>query len=124
MESSTRRLAVAAGVDTALVVAFVAIGRNNHDEDPGIAGLVATAAPFLVGLAVGWLVARAWEHPFALRTGLIVWPVTVAGGMIVRRIVGDGTALSFVIVASVFLGATIVGWRAARAAIAARRHIA
>ena len=122
MESSTRRLAVAAGLDTAFVVAFVAIGRNNHDEDPGLAGLVATAAPFLVGLALGWLVSRAWVHPFALRTGLIVWLVTVAGGMIVRRLVGDGTAVSFVIVATLFLGATLVGWRLVAAAIAARRR--
>lgn len=123
MDQATTRLAIAAGFDTAVVVAFVAIGRNNHDEDPGIAGLFATAAPFLIGLALGWLVARAWVKPLALRTGLIVWPVTVAAGMIVRRLLGDGTALSFVIVATIFLGVTLVGWRAARMAIASRRHV-
>lgn len=119
---ATTRLAVAAGIDTAVVVAFVAIGRNNHDEDPGIAGLFATAAPFLIGLVVGWAVARAWNRPLALRTGVIVWLVTVAVGMLVRRVLGDGTALSFVIVATLFLGATIVGWRAIRAGIAARNR--
>ncbi|WP_040491750.1 DUF3054 domain-containing protein [Ilumatobacter nonamiensis] len=123
MDKTTTRLAIAAGVDTAVVVAFVAIGRNNHDEDPGIAGLFSTAAPLLIGLAIGWLVARAWDQPFALRTGLVVWPVTVAAGMIVRRILGDGTALSFVIVATIFLGVFLVGWRAARLAIVSRRHI-
>jgi hypothetical protein len=111
MNDSTTRLAVAAGLDTALVVAFVAIGRNNHDEDPGVAGLVSTAAPFVIGLAVGWLVARAWTQPMALRTGLMIWPVTVVVGMLVRRLVGDGTALSFVIVATLFLGAALLGWR-------------
>lgn len=123
MGNPTARMAAAAGIDAAVVVAFVAIGRNNHDEDPGLAGLFSTAAPFLVGLAIGWLVARAWDKPLALRTGLIVWPVTVAAGMIVRRILGDGTALSFVIVATVFLGVTLVGWRAARMAIVSRRHL-
>ena len=62
MDHATTRLAVAAGLDTAIVVAFVAIGRNNHDEDPGVAGLISTVAPFLIGLAVGWLVARAWDR--------------------------------------------------------------
>jgi len=123
MDAATTRLALAAGVDTAVVVAFVAIGRNNHDEDPGIGGLFATAAPFLIGLAIGWVVAQAWNRPLAWRTGLIVWPVTVATGMLVRRILGDGTAFSFVIVATIFLGVTIVGWRAARAVIVSRRHI-
>jgi len=124
MGDSTTRLAIAAGIDTALVVAFVAIGRNNHDEDPGVGGLAATAAPFVIGLGVGWLVARAWDHPLSIRTGLTIWPVTVAVGMLVRRLVGDGTALSFVIVATLFLGVSLVGWRAIRTAFAARRRLA
>jgi hypothetical protein len=119
---SVDRVAIAAGIDTALVVTFVAIGRRNHEEDPGVTGLISTGAPFLVGLAAGWLVATAWNKPFHLRTGLTIWPVTVLIGMIGRRIVGDGTAISFVIVATLFTGATLVGWRAIRAAAAARRH--
>ena len=116
------RVAIAAGIDTALVVTFAAIGRRNHEEDPGVTGLIGTAAPFLVGLAVAWLVAAAWNKPFNVRTGLVVWPVTVVVGMIGRRVVGDGTAVSFVIVATVFTGATLVGWRVIRAVVAAKRH--
>ncbi len=107
---------IAGAIDAGLVTAFVAIGRRNHDEDPGMIGLLSTAAPFLVGLVVGWVVAKAWEDPLQVRTGLIVWPVTVAVGMILRRLAGDSTAFSFVVVATVFLGATLVGWRALRAA--------
>ena len=117
------RVAIAAGIDTALVVAFAAIGRRNHEEDPGVTGLIGTAGPFVVGLVVAWLVATAWNKPFDVRTGLVVWPVTVVVGMIGRRLIGDGTAVSFVIVATLFTGATLVGWRAIRAAIAAKRHI-
>ncbi len=118
------RVAIAAGIDTALVTAFVAIGRRNHDEDPGIAGLLGTAAPFLVGLVVGWLVARAWSAPLTVRTGLVVWPTTVAVGMMIRRLVGDGTALSFIIVAAAFTGFTLVGWRIIASLVSARRSTA
>ena len=120
--SINERAPIAAAIDAGVVTAFVAIGRRNHDEDPGVIGLLSTAAPFLVGLVVGWLVAKAWDDPMPIRKGLIIWPVTVAVGMIGRRVAGDGTALSFVIVATVFLGATLVGWRTARLAIVARRH--
>ena len=116
------RTPIAAAIDAGLVTAFVAIGRRNHDEDAGVIGLLSTAAPFLVGLAIGWLVAKAWDVPMPIRKGLIIWPITVAAGMIGRRITGDGTAVSFMIVATVFLGATLVGWRAARVAIVAKRH--
>lgn len=116
------RTPIAAAIDAGLVTAFVAIGRRNHDEDPGVVGLLTTAAPFLVGLLVGWVVAKAWGDPMPVRKGLIIWPITVIVGMIGRRITGDGTALTFVIVATLFLGATLVGWRAARIAIVAKRH--
>lgn len=120
--SINERTPLAAALDAGLVTAFVAIGRRNHDEDPGVIGLLSTAAPFLVGLVVGWLVTKAWEDPTPVRKGLIIWPVTVAVGMLGRRLIGDGTALSFVIVATLFVGATLVGWRAVRVAIVAKRH--
>jgi len=120
--SINERTPFAAALDAGLVTAFVAIGRRNHDEDPGVLGLLSTAAPFLVGLIVGWLVTKAWEDPTPVRQGLIIWPITVAVGMLGRQLVGDGTALSFVIVATVFLGVTLVGWRAIRAGITARRR--
>lgn len=108
-----RRLALAAGLDTFVVVLFVAIGRRNHDESSAVAGLAKTAAPFLVGLAAGWTAARAWRRPARIVTGLVIWPVTLLVGMIVRSTVfDDGTATAFVIVATSFLGAGFVGWRA------------
>ncbi len=112
---------MAAAIDAGVVTAFVAIGRRNHDEDPGVIGLLETAAPFLVGLVIGWVLATAWADPTPVRKALVIWPVTVGVGMIVRQLIGDGTAPSFVIVATLFLGATLVGWRAALLAITARR---
>ncbi len=116
------RTPLAAGLDTFAVVLFVAIGRRNHDEDPGLGGLVVTAAPFLIGLVISWLVLRAWTRPTSVRTGVGLWIGTVAIGMLVRRFVFDeGTATSFVIVASAVLGLFLVGWRGAAAAIDRRR---
>jgi hypothetical protein len=116
-----RRPEFAFALDTTAVVLFVTIGRRNHDQEPGIGGIISTVWPFLIALLVGWALQRAWRQPMALRTGAVVWAVTWLLGMVVRRLAGDGTALSFVIVTGLFLGATIVGWRALAALITRRR---
>ena len=118
-----QRTPLAVGIDTAIVVAFVAIGRRNHDESEAVSGLVGTAAPFLVALAVAWVVWRVWLAPEAVATGVRVWLTTVVLGMVLRNLVfDDGTAASFVVVATVFLGTFLVGWRAVAALLTRRRH--
>ena len=106
------RVPLAVGLDVFAVVLFVAIGRRSHDESGAFAAVIETATPFLIGLVTGWLVARAWRHPASLLTGIVIWPVTILVGMIVRNLAFDrGTAASFVIVATLFVGACLVGWR-------------
>lgn len=109
-----RRAGVAVALDVVVVAIFTLIGRQTHDEAFSIGGWLGTALPFLLGLAVGWaLVAtlsRAW--PTRLGTGITVWASTLVVGMLLRAISGQGTALSFIIVATIFLGATLIGWRA------------
>lgn len=105
-----RRVAVAAVLDIVSVVVFVALGRRSHDETTSV---LTIAAPFLIALAAGWLVARTWRSPFAVRTGAVVWAVTLVVGMVLRHWVFDrGTALSFMIVATLVLGTFLLGWRA------------
>ena len=107
-----RRLQLALGLDTFFVVLFVAIGRREHERDSAIAGLIGTATPFVIALAVAWLVLRAWQHPTNWRTGVGVWAITVVVGMLLRNLVfNDGTATAFVIVATVFLALFLIGWR-------------
>lgn len=107
----------ALALDVALVIAFAAIGRASHDSDVWT-GLWQTAWPFLAGLGIGWLVTRAWRAPAApVRTGLGVWAITVAGGMLLRWASGQGTALAFIIVASLTLLVALVGWRVIVAAV-------
>ena len=118
-----RRLPLAIALDLAAVMAFVILGRRTHDEGNGFTQIAETAAPFLIGLAAGWALARAWRRPARVTTGLVIWPTTLLVGMIVRRTAfDDGTATSFVIVATLFLGATIVGWRLVASAVDRRRR--
>ncbi len=110
--------------DVALVVLFVFIGTRNHNTDEDAAGLATTAAPFLVGLAAGWLLSRGWRSPFAVTTGIAVWTSTIVIGMLLRNFAWDkGTAGSFIVVATVFNALTLVGWRVIRENIASRRTI-
>ena len=112
-------------IDVVLVIAFAALGRATHDGDvlgPGGAGLATTAWPFLLALAVGWCVARAWRRPLApLRSGLPIWIVTVVGGLLLRLVSGQGTAIAFVIVATLTLALLLVGWRAVATLVVRRR---
>ena len=107
-----RRLQLALGLDTFFVVLFVAVGRREHERDSAIAGLIGTAAPFVIALAIAWLALRAWRRPTDWRTGVGVWAITLAVGMLLRNLVfNDGTATAFVIVATVFLALFLIGWR-------------
>jgi hypothetical protein len=113
----------AAAVDAAAVVVFAVAGRNAHDESSGAGTVLTIAAPFLIGLLAGWLLdPRARARPMATATGVTVWLATAVIGLLLRRFVWDrGTALSFVIVATVVLGALFLGWRTIWA-IAQRRR--
>ncbi len=110
--TNRRLVQVAAAADVLAIIVFVAIGRRSHDEGSALSGIVKVAAPFLIALVLGWLAARAWKAPMAVGTGVIIWLVTVIGGLILRKVVFDGgTAMAFIIVASLFTLATLVGWR-------------
>ncbi len=119
---SIRRTALfALAADAACVVLFTTVGRRNHDEGLSIAGIAETSWPFLTGAGVGWLLARGWRRPTAVTsTGLTVWVCTVAVGMLLRRATSEGTALSFVLVASLATGLLILGWRGVVAALSRR----
>lgn len=112
-QPSTRRIAGALIVDALLLLLFAVIGRASHAEHLSVAGVAETAWPFLAALVVGWLVTLAWRAPLApVRTGLGVWAVTLVGGMLLRAAAGQGTAVAFLVVASLVLLLLLVGWRA------------
>ncbi|WP_104100905.1 DUF3054 domain-containing protein [Cryobacterium sp. M96] len=109
-QSSRSSLLLAAGLDAALVLVFVLIGRASHQED--ILGTLITGLPFLGGLLVGWLIMRAWRSPQKIVwTGTGIWLFAVGVGMLLRTVSGQGTEFSFVVVATVVLGVFLLGWR-------------
>jgi hypothetical protein len=104
------RLAVL--LDICCVLVFVVIGRASHTQGETAGGIASTSWPFLAGLAVGWAASRGWRRPLALRpAGLTIWLCTVAIGMALRVVAGQGTAVAFVGVALAFLGLFLLGWR-------------
>ena len=124
--TSRRTIAVptfilALAADAILVLVFVLIGRASHDENP-VLGVLTTYWPFLVALGAGWIASLGWRAPLSIvRTGLPVWAITVALGMVLRVVADQGVQLSFVIVTSIVLAVFLLGWRAIAALVLRRR---
>lgn len=110
-------------VDAVLVLVFAVIGRASHNEDP--LGFLLTAWPFLVALVVGHLIAagltRRPRRPWALSWGVVVWIITVGGGMLLRIATGDTAQVAFIVVATLTLGVFLLGWRAIAMLVRRRR---
>jgi|SRR5580658_1433167 hypothetical protein len=119
-----RAIRLALVLDCCCVLAFVIIGRASHERGESLGGIASTAWPFLAGLAGGWLAVRAWRRPLGLfPAGMGAWLGTVAVGMVLRVVAGQGTALAFVLVALGFLGLFLLGWRLVpRALVRLRRQ--
>ncbi|ASD23067.1 hypothetical protein B7495_13960 [Cryobacterium sp. LW097] len=104
-------VSLAAGLDAAMLLLFVVIGRASHGE--GLWGVLVTWWPFLAGLVVAWLVLTARRTPLRIVwTGVGVWLITVVVAMLLRVVSGQGVQLSFVIVTFLVLGVFLLGWRA------------
>jgi hypothetical protein len=127
------RLPLYAAIDFVFIVIFVAIGRSNHDDGMSWSGMWSTAWPFLTGALIGWSLAYVAMHFFTdhrgghryqpnrvVPDGIIIWVATVAIGMVLRVEFHQGIAVSFVIVASIFLGVFLLGWRTAAIVLARR----
>lgn len=104
------RALVAFAIDVAAIAVFVVLGRAGHREDQ--AEFLVTFWPFATGLVIGWAASRGWRRPFAIaRTGLPAWVGTLLVGMLLRVASGQGVQVSFVVVASIVVGALLLGWR-------------
>lgn len=113
-------------VDIVFVLIFAAIGRASHGENP--VGFILTAWPFVIALLVGHLLAGLLparpRRPWSLLWGVVVWAVTVAAGMLLRVVSGDTAEVPFIMVATLVLGAFLVGWRAVAGFLRRRRAAA
>ena len=100
-------------LDLLAVVVFALVGRRSHAHGITLGGVLETAAPFLCGTAAGYLVASLTldASPRTWQFGAIVVAATVIIGMLLRRLATTGTAPSFIVVATLFLTVTMIGWR-------------
>ena len=99
-------------IDLALVAFFAVVGRLSHYGTLTAGGWWSTAWPFLAGTVLAWLVlVAARRRPASLAFGAGVWLVTLVAGMLLRQASGQGTATSFVVVATVVLGALLLAPR-------------
>lgn len=103
-------------VDVIAVLVFSILGRGAHNRTPGIAGVLETAWPFLLALAVAWIVRLVWRSgaaPLSMATAGYLWAVTLIGGMLIRGLAtGRIPHWSFMIVAAIALAVLFFGWRA------------
>lgn len=118
---SPRRIpALAIVADLVAVVVFAAIGRMSHGEPDDLVGLLATAAPFLVGVLATWATPLVRAHPVGVRAALTVWAGTVVIGLLLRAGFTERLPLSFAVVTAVSLGVLLLGWRALSAVVSVR----
>ena len=99
--------------DALCVLLMVVIGTRNHKTDTGITGILFVAAPFWIAMSLTHLAPLLQRTVKAGAHVVVVWGYTVVMGMVLRNMVFNrGTAVVFIIVATVFLGITMFGWRA------------
>lgn len=123
--SPVRIAALAAVADLVVVLGFAATGRATHNLDSPVLGVLATAWPFVVGLAAAWAALRLWRRPLSVwPTGIVVWLGTYIIGMLLRWASGGGMAVPFLLVALGTLGVLLVGWRAVVLGVRAGRRAA
>jgi hypothetical protein len=118
MQARTAVLAVLA--DVVAVLVFAAVGRLSHAESGDLVGLLATAAPFLVGVAASWALPPVRRAPAALQAGVAVWLGALLLGLLIRTLFTRSLPLTFVLVAAVTLAALLIGWRALALLVARR----
>jgi hypothetical protein len=112
----------ALALDVLSLLLFVGIGRSAHQHGITVAGMASTTWPFATGLLAGWLVVwRTHCAGSAPLNGFLIVVITVALGMTLRVVSGQGTAFAFVVVALAFLTLFLVGWRTALVLVARRR---
>ena len=107
-------------LDLLAVIVFAIAGRASHGLDP--MGLFATAWPFLAATMVAWVALWALaDDGYGIRAAVVVWLITLLGGMALRLLSADTAATAFVIVATLFLAGAFGGWRLIAHAVRRRR---
>jgi len=109
--------------DLLCTLAFALGGRNTHEAEDPLGIVLVIAWPFAVSVVLvhalllwrGRPTYRVWPE------GVTVVAVTYVLGMGLRAASGRGLAGGFLVVAAIFLAATMLGWRGVVGLVAQRR---
>lgn len=93
-----------AGWDLAVVVSFVLIGRDTHEESVGFSEVARTGAPFILALVGAWLAPLVHRQPWRISVGIAAGVITTAMGLLFRSVVfGEGLSGAFPVVTAAYL---------------------
>lgn len=121
MKESIRKWPLWMAVDVVLIVLFALLGRREHEHALSISGILMTALPFLIAYVAMTFLSRPWFTINKLfPAGVLVWVGTVAAGLALRIAFGSTAAVPFIIVASLVLGAFLMGRRLVTSLVARR----
>ncbi|MDV2976017.1 DUF3054 domain-containing protein [Glutamicibacter nicotianae] len=121
MKESIRKWPLWMAVDVVLIVLFALLGRREHEHALSISGILMTALPFLIAYVAMTFLSRPWFTINKLfPAGVLVWVGTVAAGLALRIVFGSTAAVPFIIVASLVLGAFLMGRRLVTSLVARR----
>jgi len=99
-----RRRAAFAAWDLAVVVSFVLIGRDTHEESVGLVEVARTGAPFALALLGAWLTPLVHRMPWRIGAGVAVGVITTGVGLFFRGVVfNEGLSGAFPFVAAAYL---------------------
>jgi len=112
MATRRRRRSVAFACLALDALALALFSLSLRERPEGAEGFLASAWPYLAGLLLAWLVARAWRAPRALAwTGIRVWIITAAVALVLRSIVYEPVESGYAILSAVAVGVFLLGWR-------------
>lgn len=117
----------ALAADVVAIAVFALFARIAHQTDDmplNFFGWLSTLWPFLVGVALSWviIIAAKWNGDRIIPAGISAWIVTVVVGLgiwTVRH--GEFPHWSFILVATISSGLLMLGWRAIAGALG-RHH--
>lgn len=112
--------------DVIAIAVFAFLARMAHQSESmplTFTGWLSTLWPFLLGVAVSWIliVACKWDGARPAPAGVTAWLVTAVVGLVIWGLRnGSVPHWSFILVATIMSGVLMLGWRLA-ARLAGRR---
>lgn len=104
-------------LDILAIALFALLARMAHQSDEmplNFNGWVSTLWPFLIGVALGWvlIILRKWDGRLVVPAGLSAWVITVLVGLGIWSLRNGAIPhWSFIMVATIMSGVLMLGWR-------------